>query len=491
MTKRIGSSPFVYTDDGAKALSVANPDGSNSDLAVNFASVSAIPSGFVGTARVGTDLYVGDGVAIRLTTNTNFTKVKQGAVAILGDSIAYNNSYVDLTQAYPNPRYEAAGFFVAAFCYLGWPWDFQPSDNFAANAATSDIVISTQITPLLTAHKARKYTRCFISLGTNDTSTLGNLDFTATTTRLMSIFTTLNNAGILPVHPGIMPRGVDASIQPYKQINQRINEWLYQLSLTGFIEYIPCAEMWADNTTAFGNILPSICTDIGTLNLHPNRLGAMIVGKYIADWYANKGIASATEQGVSFAKQQNDYFDRVNNKFGVFGTNPLLQGGTTAPTGFTTAGGTWSKVNRAALANGNIRSDPTCVLAASTTHTLGFVWFAALDWALSELQPGDVTESRCKVLVTGGVNITSIDLRVTNRDSSGNIQQTWCLRSGSIPGNMPDGSYTLYLKTPKYTILPKGNGTQNAYYFLDLTIITAAGGSGTVSVQGFESRIVA
>jgi lysophospholipase L1-like esterase len=73
MTKRIGSSPFVYTDDGAKALSVANPDGSNSDLAVNFTSVSAIPSGFVGTARVGTDLYVGDGVTLNLSDSSGRT----------------------------------------------------------------------------------------------------------------------------------------------------------------------------------------------------------------------------------------------------------------------------------------------------------------------------------------------------------------------------------------------------------------------------------
>ncbi len=64
MAKRIGSSPFVYTDDGAKALSVANPDGSNSDIVVNFASVSAIPADFVGTARVGTDLYVGDRLSL-------------------------------------------------------------------------------------------------------------------------------------------------------------------------------------------------------------------------------------------------------------------------------------------------------------------------------------------------------------------------------------------------------------------------------------------
>ena len=72
MTKRIGCSPFVYTDDGAKALSVANPDGSNSDLAVNFASLSAIPTGFVGTARVGTDLYAGDGTSVvKMVNPTN------------------------------------------------------------------------------------------------------------------------------------------------------------------------------------------------------------------------------------------------------------------------------------------------------------------------------------------------------------------------------------------------------------------------------------
>jgi len=75
MTKRIGSNPFVYTDDGAKAISVANPDGSNSDLAANFTNVSAIPTGFVGTARVGTDLYVGDGIILVKIINASNPQV--------------------------------------------------------------------------------------------------------------------------------------------------------------------------------------------------------------------------------------------------------------------------------------------------------------------------------------------------------------------------------------------------------------------------------
>lgn len=73
MTKRIGSSPFVYTDDEKKATGAYNPDGSLSDLIVNYNSLAEIPTTFKGTARVGTQFYVGDGTGVVsvLTSSAN------------------------------------------------------------------------------------------------------------------------------------------------------------------------------------------------------------------------------------------------------------------------------------------------------------------------------------------------------------------------------------------------------------------------------------
>lgn len=399
-------------------------------------------------------------------------------VAIAGDSIAQQNTTI-VSGSY---NYNQRGEFVSAFSYLGWPWEFQPDDNFAVFGTTMDVIISTQIPTLLASHTTRRYSRCFCSFGTNDSNagtSLAQMQAYATT-----IFTALRNNGIIPVHTGIRPRGNDVATTAAKQKNQSFNEWLYYQSLAGNIEFIDTTATYADNSTAFGNILTTLAYDSV---LHPNGRGAILAGRAIADYYVARGIVPQ----MKFATMQSDIFDRTNNINGVCFNiagfaNPLMQGGTTAPTGMSTSGGTWSKAARA-LANGQSRSDPSCVMAASTLHYLYDDWApGAGNWTASQLQSGDILEARAKVTIVSGVNVQYVQIRASIHDGT-----TATLHYGGFTdsSSIPDGNHTFWLKSPRFTI-PPYSGSGNVAMFARAECGTVGGGSGTFAVQGFEIRKV-
>jgi hypothetical protein len=99
MTKRIGNSPFTYQEDGLKVTGIANPDGSQAGVITQYNTLADIPAGFSGTAQVGTQLYVGDGVSIvavgtpqnenPLASWYNNLKVTD-TIAFIGDSTTFN-----------------------------------------------------------------------------------------------------------------------------------------------------------------------------------------------------------------------------------------------------------------------------------------------------------------------------------------------------------------------------------------------------------------
>jgi lysophospholipase L1-like esterase len=398
-------------------------------------------------------------------------------ICILGDSTAVRNSTI-VPGSYI--AYENNGPMAWASCFLGWCWDWEPSDNFAVSGYTTANVIDKELPLMLAAHATRRYERAFISVGTNDT--YGGATIAQVKSNLMTLFNTLRSVGIIPVHLGIKPRGADATMIGYKQNNMAINEWLYSLSITGLIEYIDNNEAYADNSTAFGNSLTSLMPD----NLHQNNAGAQLEGKLIADYYKAKGYVP----NIKYATSQADKFDRANNPNGILfnNANPLLQGGTTAPTNMITQGGTWSKVSRT-LPNGQTRSDPTvAALLNSTLHQLYAFRVASANWLSTDPQPGEIIQSRSKIVVVGGANISSNQLSITENNGSGNFL-SYCLRMGTSPVPLLVGDYTLYLKTPKIAIRDyAGSGVCSIYSNQELSTLTSA--TGAFTIQAHEPRII-
>ncbi|MFM7025406.1 MAG: SGNH/GDSL hydrolase family protein, partial [Limnohabitans sp.] len=400
------------------------------------------------------------------------------AIGIMGDSIAQQNTSVISGTYYTNAR----GPVMWMLSYLGHPWEFQPSDNYAVAGTTLDVIRANQLPQVLSAHISRRYQRMFISAGTNDTSALRPIaDIQAD---FLALFRALRGAGIIPVHTGIRPRGADAAITAAKQANMRLNEWLYQLSLAGMIEYIPVSEAYADTSTAFGNVVTTLVYDSGSSVLHPNARGAALEGKLMADYYSARGVRPE----LAFATQQGDAFDRTNNPGGVAfaSANPLLIGGTTAPTGMTTSGGTWANVSRT-LPNGQTRADRSCALAASTTHYLYDDWTKTGPWLATDLQPGDIIEGRALVILSGAVNVNAVQMRLAENNGGGSL--THYALANSETANL-QGDHVLYLRTPRVPVRDYA-GSGNASIFARADIVTDAGASGTAIVRAMEVRKVA
>lgn len=398
-------------------------------------------------------------------------------IAIMGDSIASQNSSIS-GGVYAT---RGQGPVIWMLSYLGHPWDFQPSDNFAVAGTTLDLMIANQLPALLAAHTARRYQRCFISAGTNDTNAGRAIaDIQAD---FLTLFRALRGAGIIPVHTCIRPRGIDGAITTAKQANMRLNEWLYLQWLSGLIEYIPVSEVYADTSTAFGNAVAALMYDGGTVALHPSARGAALEGKVMADYYSYRGV----QPGLAMATQQGDVFDRTNNPAGVAfaSANPLLIGGTTTPTGMTTSGGTWSNVG-GTLPNGQTRANRSCALAASTTHYLYDDWTKVGAWSASDLQPGDIIEARALVILSGVVNVNSVAVRLAENNGSGNL--THLGLSPTETANL-QGDHVLYLKTPRIPVRGYA-GSGNASIFARADIVTDAGASGTAIVRALEVRKV-
>ena len=390
-------------------------------------------------------------------------------IAMLGDSIANQNSTA--------VSFRAMGIVTAMLAYAGRPFAYDHTDNLAVFGSSISAILSTQIPALQAAQPTKNYGRVFISAGTNDAGlTLAELK-----SGLMQIFVAVKALGAIPVVWGILPRGADGSLPANKKRNQAICDWEYGLSLTGLIEYHDFNDIFADPSTAFGNCLATMMYDAV---LHPSDRGAMLAGKRMAATYAALGYGPR----MKFATQQSDQFDRTDNPHGVaFKTpNPLMQGGATAPTGMSTSGGTWSKVN-ITLDNGQTKSVPQCVLAASTTHYLYDDHTTTGAWVSTEFQPGDVIEARALVTVTSGVNINNINLQLNENNGGGGLDYLDLTTSALV--GIADGDHTLYLKTPPVTIRAY-NGSGNCALFAKLNIATAAGASGTAVVKAFELRVI-
>lgn len=400
------------------------------------------------------------------------------AIAIMGDSIAQQNTSVISGVYYTNAR----GPVMWMLSYLGHPWDFQPSDNVAVAGTTLDVIIANQLPALLALHQTRRYQRVFISAGTNDTNSARSI--TDIQADFLTLFRALRAVGIIPVHTGIRPRGIDGAITTAKQANMRLNEWLFLQSLAGLIEFVPVSEVYADTSTAFGNAVAGLMYDGGTSALHPGASGAALEGKALADYYTARGIAPR----LAFATQQGDAFDRTNNPAGVAfaSANPLLIGGTTTPTGMTTSGGTWSNSSRT-LANGQTRADRSCALAASTTHYLYDDWTKTGPWLSTDLQPGDVIEGRALVVLSSAVNVSNVAMRLAENDGATTLTH-YALAPPAESANL-QGAHTLYLRTPKVTVRDYA-GSGNVSIFARADIVTAAGASGTAIVRAMEVRKV-
>lgn len=411
-----------------------------------------------------------------------------GAVASAGDSIADFGQ-----QASPTiTRKTARGVLNWALALSGQPFEYLGTDDYALEATSSAHLLNVQVPAIEAAHRAgRRYARVYVSCGTNDNA-LFSLTASETVSNLRVAFARIRALGAQVDWLGILPRGsgaklvpADASFTAIKRHAAEVNARMSMAHLQGEFNMVDCLEQFADNSTAFGNMLSSTNFD----GLHLSNVGACLGGKALAASWARAGIGSA----MRFISVAGDLFNRTTNPYGAINSNPLLAGGPPA-TGYTTVGGTWSKVSRT-LANGQTRSDPSCALAVATNHLMQIDVTATGAWAgATQVAPGDVVEGRCLVKLTGvsGLRSVTLQVRETNGSSVSDEVSHFDLSTESADTSALPliGDEYLWLRVPRATIRAY-DGAGNAALRLRIDLDTATGvGAGDVAIQGFEMRPV-
>lgn len=376
------------------------------------------------------------------------------------------------------------GYLTHLFALMGWPWRWEIASNFAVGGALTSAIITDQLPNVLASHKSDPIDTMFIAMGTNDTAQ--SIPYATIISNMDAIITALTDVGINVVLETIPPRGVDVSLLAYKQVSMNINRWLARQELAGRITLVDITQVMADVTTSFGNALPALTYDPSSA-LHPNTLGAKLIGKAFFDKLSKFGYKPT----ITYATQPADTYDATNNPTGSIFSNPTLQGGTTAPTGYTTSGGVWAGSN-VTLPNGQLKRIWSVPLVASTTHFMyrdvvrnGSGWQPA-----DNIQSGDKLEGRCRVTVTGATGLRSVRFYI--QESDGAVSRTYQCLSNSTTNelNSMDGTYTYDLKTPICTVRPYA-GSGNVSVFIRCEFITEASGvAGSATIEAFELRKV-
>lgn len=384
-----------------------------------------------------------------------------------------------------NFLFGSIGSLTHFFALAGWPyrWDF--ASNFAVGGTTTALVLQTQVPAVLASHATDPIEIIFIAMGTNDHG--AGVTYEQSIQNMDQIISALTNAGIKVVIESITPRGIDGSMTTGKRFNMRLNKWLELQGIRGRIEYIDITAALADTSTSFGNALPALTYDPASA-LHPNTRGARLIGNIYFNYFKDRYLPTPT---ITYVTQPADIYHATENPQGCLFDNPFLQGGTTAPTGYTTSGGTWAGSN-VTLPNGQIKRVWTVPLIASTNHFFyrdllrgGSGWQPA-----DRVKPGDRLEARARITVTNATGLRNVLLMLAENNGSGQLTYR-CLTDATVNEvSSMDGTYTYDLKTPICTVRPY-NGSGDCSVFVRAQFITESSGvAGTATVESFEMRKV-
>jgi len=380
--------------------------------------------------------------------------------------------------------YAESGSISIALARSGWPFKFEPEDNFAVFGTEVQAIIDNQLPAIIASHAIDPIYIACASIGGNDAR--AGTPIADITAGIDTVIDTLTGLGIRMVFELLNPYGKDTSIVDLKKVPMQINDYLISKAADGVIDVVDNRLSLLDTSNEYNNALESLTYDSNGSNLHPNGRGAVILSDKWADYFAQfPSLAKVSKQEI-------DKFDEVYNKTGNILNNHTLNGSGTAPDSFTSGGSTWSNIG-GTLANGQAVNVWSHTLAPNTSPFLYNDYLNTGAWGAGDkLQEGDKIYLLITVELDNVNGVRSLNTQLTEND--GSTQYTVRGNAKALQENASntfDNGYSgeLLIKTPTLTIHPySGSGDTNI--FTRLNIEATATASGAIKVSSWEVKKV-
>lgn len=391
---------------------------------------------------------------------------------VVGDSLAANgfittgNTFFSLA---------SEGAFNWANALLGQP--FKVAGNTAVGGKTAQQTIDEQL-PVLAALSSRpRY--AFVSALHNDLYSEG-VTVSVAADRGVRLIEGLIALGITPIWSTVWARSYDAVVTArHMQLNDLLRRYASQRGAGLFYDGFEASN---DPSSANNEGRLPLSSYYYDSNIHPNNLGAQLIGRYMARQL--RGRVSASAAGFVVGNED----QTVSLAAGNLLTNPSMQGsgGTaganvtgTVPTGWTVDWATRTGTGSAACAVIDITDADGLVIARALQITISGTCASGDVLRITQatgintaLTAGNVVQAECMLSLATPANVSNLAMRIQTNTS----ESTWAGNASQTAGTLVAFGPAAF-RTREMTVLGSGAASQARF---DVRNTFNGAGTGTV-----------
>jgi len=337
-------------------------------------------------------------------------------VAVIGDSIAYGNGF---TTNATNIKLYAKGYLNWA-AFLGRQrWTFDNTDNFGVAGDNTNDVLARIDAALALTTAGTIVLDCLTNDGPNGVSLAQSYANYAT------LVSKILAAGRVCVCITPRPRDITASglTMTAAQYRDHLARRDYVLGLNDPSRGIYSVDMWrylADPASTNGAMKSGYTYD----GLHPGLLGGYWGGVALAELFGTgRGPGLFAFRDV-LVGQNTDVWNATYPR-GCVNSNPMMQGGASAATGYTVAGGSGVTATGSKVTSSSGRTDVQQIVLGGTASGNADVYDFYQTITAGNLTVGDTVEAYAEIEYDGITGLTSHGLVLV--DTTGFTNLVGCL----------------------------------------------------------------
>ena len=333
-------------------------------------------------------------------------------VAVIGDSIAYGNGFASSPT---NVKLYAKGYLNWA-AFLGRQrWTFDNGDNFGVAGDNTNDVLARIDAALAATTAGTIILDCLTNDGPNGVSLAQSYVNYAT------LVAKVQAAGRVCVCVTPRPRDITASglTMTAAQYRDHLARRDYVLGLNNPAAGVYSVDMWrylADPASTNGAMKAGYTYD----GLHPGLLGGYWGGVALAELFGTARGPGLFQFRDVLVGQNTDVWNASYPR-GCVNSNPMMQGGSTAATGYTVAGGSGITSTGSKVTSTGGRADVQQIVLGGTASANADVYDFYQTITAGNLAVGDVVEAYAEVEYDGITGLTSHGLVLVDTTGFTNI----------------------------------------------------------------------